>query len=67
MIRLFVCTKKKVKSLEEFFPSAFAEDPESLKKILSYSYSRNIKKFNEVLTQIGSENYDMVSDYYMIH
>lgn len=63
---VFICTKKKVKAFEEFFPSAFAEDPEDLKELLTGNYRQTLERFNEILTQIGAENYDITGDFYII-
>ncbi len=64
---LFICTKKKIKAFEEFFPSAFAEDKRELLKLLKIPYHRKVEIFYEILSQIGAENYDMVDDYYLIY
>ncbi len=64
---LFVCSKERVKAFEEFFPSAFAEDEEGLRKLLRNPYPKTVEKFNEILTQVGAENYDMVDDFYVIY
>ncbi len=64
---LFVCSKKKMKAFEDFFPSAFAEDEEELRKLLRTPYPKTVERFNEILTQIGAENYDMVDDFYVIY
>ncbi len=63
---LFVCAKDKVKSFEEFFPSAFVEDEKELRKLLNTDYQKTVERFNEILVQIGAENYDMVDDFYII-
>jgi len=64
---LFLCSKKKVKAFEDFFPSAFAEDPHELRKLLKTPYPRTVERFNEILSQLGPENYDMVDDFYIIY
>ena len=63
---IFVCTKERIKSFEEFFPSAFADDLQELRKLLTRNYHQSLERFNEILTQIGAENYDMVGDHYLI-
>ena len=63
---LFVCTKERIKPFEEFFPSAFAEDLQELRKLLTRNYHQSLERFNEILTQVGAENYDMVGDHYLI-
>ena len=63
---LFVCTKERIRSFEEFFPSAFAEDDKELRKLLTQVYPRTVERFSEILTQVGAENYDMVDDFYII-
>jgi len=64
---LFVCSKKKVKAFEEFFPNAFAEDSTELRKFLRTPYPKTVERFSEILTQLGVENYDMVDDFYVIY
>jgi len=63
---VFLCTKDKVKGFERYFPSAFAQDEEELYKILKMNYPVTVEKFNEILLQIGAENYDMVDGVYKI-
>ncbi len=63
---LFVCAREKVRSFEEFFPSAFAEDEKELRKLLIQAYPKTVERFNEILTQVGAENYDMVDDFYLV-
>lgn len=64
---LFLCAKERVKSFEDFFPSAFAEDDKELRKLLTTDYTRTVERFSEILTQLGAENYDMVDDSYVIY
>ncbi len=63
---LFVCAREKIRSFEEFFPSAFAEDEKELRKLLTQAYPKTVERFNEILIQLGAENYDMVDDFYLI-
>ena len=63
---VFVCTKEPVKAFEEYFASAFAEDERQLKRLLSRAYSVTVDIFNDILTEIGTENYDIVDDFYVI-
>jgi len=63
---VFLCTKEKIKAFEEFFPSAFAEDERELYKLLRRNYPDTVERFNEILSQIGAENYDIVDDFYII-
>lgn len=63
---VFLCTRKKVSHFERAFPCAFAEDEEELYRILRMSYPVTVERFNEILLQIGAENYDMVDDVYDI-
>ena len=63
---VFLCTKKKVIALEKYFPCAFAQDEEELYKVLKMSYPISVEKFNEILLQIGVDNYDIVDDVYKI-
>jgi len=64
---LFICSKKPIKAFEEFFPSAFAEDERELRKLLRSPYPKSVERFNEILTQLGAENYDTVDDFYVIY
>jgi len=64
---LLVCSKKRIKAFRDFFPSAFAEDDVELRKLLRTPYPKTVERFNEILSQVGSENYDMIDDFYIIH
>ena len=63
---VFLCTKKKVIALEKHIPCAFAQDEEELYKVLKMSYPISVERFNEILLQIGVDNYDIVDDVYKI-
>ena len=64
---IFACTKVKTNLFKDFFASAFVEDQKKLQKLLNRPYTETIKIFNELLTQIGIENIDMTSDFYIIN
>ena len=64
---VFLCTKNKVKGFERYFPSIFVQNEEEIYKILKMTYPISVEKFNEILLQIGAENYDMVDDVYYIY
>jgi len=65
---LFICTKEKVKALREFFPSFIVGETkvEKIKELLNRPFGETLETFNQVLFQVGIENYDMVDETYEI-
>jgi hypothetical protein len=63
---LFICTRRPVNALVEYFPCLFAEDKDQLKRLLQVPYGQGVEIFNDILNQLSPDLYDMIDETYQI-